>query len=119
MGYRKAIVLAVVAVALMGLLAVDAWAGCGSCGPKSGDAALTGTVKSLCTDSNTLVLTTGSGDSAKDVKLNVCSKGTKVVIDGKAAKLADVKTGAKVKVGHKHTKKGLFATSITIGGASA
>lgn len=120
MSNRKLALIALAAVAVVALVAVNAWAGCGTCGPKSSDPVIAGTVKSLCTHSNTLVLTTGTGDKAKDVTLKVCPKNTKVVIGGKAAKLTDVKVGAAATLGHKHAKKGgLFCTSITIGGGSA
>ncbi len=107
---RRGIFAAVAVVAMLGLVASAAWAHCGKCGPKPTVTTITGAVKSVDATARSLVLTTGEGDSAKDVTLKVCPK-AKIVVNGKTATLADLKAGVKVQVCHKN----LVAVRITVG----
>ena len=76
---------------------------------------LVATIKSVDSDARTIVLTTGEGNEAKDVTLKVCPR-AKILIDGKAATLADVKAGATTRVCHIKTEKGdLVAVRIAVG----
>jgi hypothetical protein len=116
MTYRKTVLVAVAAAALLCLAATAGLANCGNCpGDKPKPATVEGTIKSLDADARTLVLTTGSGDEAKDTTMKVCPK-CKIIVDGKEAKLSDVKAGAKAKVSHIKTDSGPLAVNITIGG---
>ena len=68
-------------------------------------------------DSDIHVLTTGSGDEAKDVSMKVCPKAT-ITVAGKEAKLADVKAGAAaaIKLGEPMKCGTKVAVGITVGG---
>ena len=116
MTIRKLVLVVVVSMVVVGLAATSVLANCGGCGPKKAAkvTCVSGTVKSLCTHSRTLVLTVGTGDKAKAVSLKVCPK-VKVSVDGKDAKLEAIKAGAAVKVCH---NKDLVAVKIAVGGAA-
>ena len=112
-----------VAVALMALVALAASANlaqAGECpGEKPNVTTVTGVVKSLDAESRTLVLTTGEVDPAKDLPLKGCPK-AKIIVDGKEATLADVKAGAKARVGYITTDSGgLVAVRIAVGGCGS
>jgi len=115
---RHKIAVGVVAVLAMSASAV--FAHCGGCGPAAkaepAKEVVKGTVKSVDAAKNSIVVTVGEGDAAKDVTLRVCPK-AKVGIDGKAAKLADVKAGAAVKLCQvKSKRKGdMVAVCIAVG----
>ncbi|MBM4034479.1 MAG: hypothetical protein FJ291_22265 [Planctomycetes bacterium] len=116
MSYRKGVLIVVAVATILWLLAPVGMANCGNCpGDKPKTPTVDGAVKSVNAEARTLVLTVGSGDEAKDVTMKVCPK-AKICVDGKEAKLADIKAGAKAKVGHVKTDSGdLVAVSITVG----
>jgi len=111
---RRWLLAAVAVVALLGMATSVAY--CGSCGakPKPKVPTCIGIVKSVDAAARQIVLTTGEGDSAKDVTMKVCPK-AKVLVDGKKATLADVKTGAKAKACH---NKDMVCVRIVVGAAS-
>jgi hypothetical protein len=116
MSARKLMFVAVVLFAMVAVAGTAVWAGCGSCG---GDHShdLKGTIKSVDAEARTLVLTTGSGDDAKDVSMKVCPK-AKITVAGKEAKLADVKAGvaATIKPGKPMKCGTKVAVGITVAG---
>jgi hypothetical protein len=114
----KARKLMFVALAMLGMVVLAGtavWAGCGSCGPKECHA-LEGTIKSVDAEARTIVLTTGSGDDAKDVTMKVCPKAT-ITVAGKEAKLADVKAGVAATI--KPGKPMKCGTKVAVGIAVA
>lgn len=114
---RKLVFAAVAMVAVLGLVASIGLADCGKCGEKPKVTCLAGAVKSVDAKAQTIVLTTGKGEEAKDVTLKVCPK-AKITIDGKDAKLADVNAGAAARVCHIKNKKGdLVAVRLVVGAA--
>jgi len=120
MKHSKYIVTFVALVAVVGFLAAESWAGCGNCGPakkcSAAKSCVAGTVKSACTSSGKIVLTTGKREAAKDVAIKVCPK-AKITIDGKTATLCAIKAGSAAKVCTVKAKCGsLVATRVAVGG---
>ena len=103
----RRLVVVVAVSALVALAASAAWAHCGACGPKKEAPALTGIIKRINAPARSIVLTTGSGKAVKDVAMTV-SPTAKITVNGKAATLADVKTGMKAQIRQKKTKQGIL-----------
>ena len=108
---RKLIFSLVAMVAVIGFVAsIDSVQGA-KCGAKT---TVTGKIKSV--KDGTLVITTTCG-GAKDVTMKVCPK-AKITINGKTAKLADLKTGTVAQVSQVKTDSGLATVAITVGKAA-
>lgn len=111
-------VVAAIAIVAMGSSAV--FAHCGKCCPapeaRPAKELVKGTVKSVDAEKNSVTVTVGEGDEAKDVTVRVCPK-AKIAVDGKLAKLADVKAGSALRLCQvKSERKGdMVAVCITVG----
>lgn len=111
-------------MAALVLLPALAYSHCGRCGsatekkptsPKPKGERVAGTVKSIDAAKGTMVLLVGEGEAAKEVTMKVCPHAT-VMVDGKEAKLADVKAGTAVATCHVKSKSGtVVAKCIMVG----